>query len=111
MNKTRPLLLLCFLLLAGLFAINSHAGEVTIKYEGGTYIGEVSNGVPNGQGTYTWSDGTKYVGEYKDGKIHGQGTVTFADGRRYVGQFKNEECDGQGTYTWSDGHKLSRIHI
>ena len=33
------------------------------------YVGEIENGLPNGQGTYTWSDGRKCVGEYKDGKI------------------------------------------
>ena len=32
------------------------------------YVGEIENGVPYGQGTYTYPDGRKYVGEYKDGK-------------------------------------------
>ena len=68
MNKTRPLFLFCFLVLAGLFAFNSYADEVTIEYQGGTYIGEVSNGVPHGQGTATDPNGNKYVGECKDGK-------------------------------------------
>ena len=31
------------------------------------YMGEISNGLPNGQGTWTHPDGWKYVGEYKDG--------------------------------------------
>jgi hypothetical protein len=43
----------------------------------------------NGQGTYTWPDGTKYVGEWKDDKFHGQGTLTFADGEKYIGEFKD----------------------
>ena len=30
------------------------------------YEGEIKNGLPNGQGTLTWSNGNKYVGEYKD---------------------------------------------
>ena len=42
-------------------------GEITIDWEEGTYTGEVSNNVPNGQGTYTYADGSKYVGEFKDG--------------------------------------------
>ena len=37
--------------------------KTQVKYEG-----DILNGVPNGQGTITWSDGTKYVGEYKNGK-------------------------------------------
>ena len=43
-------------------------GEITIDWEEGTYTGEVSNNVPNGEGTYTFDDGDKYVGEFKDGK-------------------------------------------
>ena len=43
-------------------------GEITIDWEEGTYTGEVSNNVPNGEGTYTFDDGDKYVGEFKDGE-------------------------------------------
>ena len=32
------------------------------------YEGQVENGIPNGQGTFTSSDGSKYVGEYKKGR-------------------------------------------
>ena len=85
MNRTRPLFLLCFFLLAGLFAFNSYADEVTIEYEDGTYTGEVVGGVPHGQGTLTFPDGEKYIGEFKDGNYHGQGTYTWSDGSRYVG--------------------------
>ena len=38
-------------------------GKVQPKYKG-----QVENGKPNGQGTYTNLDGEKYVGEWKDGK-------------------------------------------
>ena len=47
------------------------------------YVGEKKNGVPNGQGTFTFPDGTKYVGEWKDGLPNGQGTETFPDGGMY----------------------------
>ncbi len=69
------------------------------------YVGEVSNGLPNGQGTFTWLDGAKYVGEFKDGKANGQGTFTFPDGGKYVGEFKDDKYHGQGTFTWLDGGK------
>ena len=71
----------------------------------GKYVGDIENGEPIGQGTFTWSDGEKYVGEFKDGKEHGQGTYTFHDGKKYEGEFKDGEFHGQGTYTWSDGQK------
>ena len=34
-----------------------------------TYGGEINNGVPNGQGTQLFPDGSKYVGEVWDGKM------------------------------------------
>ena len=69
------------------------------------YVGEHKDGNRNGQGTYIYSDGEKYVGEWKDGKRHGKGTFTTSDGLKYVGEFKDDNRNGQGTYTWPDGQK------
>ena len=69
------------------------------------YVGEIENGLPNGQGTYTWSDGRKCVGEYKDGKPNGQGIFTDPNGTMYVGKYKDGKKHGQGTYTLPDGYK------
>ena len=55
------------------------------------YEGGYRDGVINGQGTYTFHNGTKYVGEHKDKNKHGQGTFTYSDGRRYVGEWKNDK--------------------
>ena len=57
----------------------------------------------NGQGTFTYANGTKYAGEWKDGKPHGQGTGTFSNGDKYVGEHKDGKGHGQGTYTYADG--------
>jgi hypothetical protein len=57
--------------------------------EDGKYVGEIENGVPNGQGTTTWSDGEKYVGEYKDGERNGQGKETYYNGDYYEGKWKD----------------------
>ena len=99
-----------------------------IDHWGGTYTGEVKDGVPHGQGTLKvpdkgvsivggWKDGVPhgqvtatfpgghYVGGNKDGKMHGQGTLTQPDGSKYVGEFKLGNYHGQGTMTWPDGHK------
>ena len=67
------------------------------------YKGQVENGKPNGQGTYTNHDGEKYVGEWKDGEKHGQGTYTYHHGFKYVGEWKDNRKHGQGTYTLTDG--------
>jgi hypothetical protein len=51
------------------------------------YLGEIENGIPNGQGTITFSYGGKVVGEWKDGKISNgteytkNGTIQF----KYIG--------------------------
>ena len=55
---------------------NGQVGYYKEKLEGvesknnkdfGKYEGEMKNGVPNGQGTSTYTDGGKYVGEFKYG--------------------------------------------
>ena len=69
------------------------------------YVGEIENGLPNGQGTYTWSDGRKCVGEYKDGKPNGQGIFTDPNGTMYVGKYKDGKKHGQGTYIKPEGRK------
>ena len=72
------------------------------------YEGEISNGLPNGQGTRTHPNGGIYEGEWKDGKRDGHGTQKYGGkwkGEKYVGNFKEDRQDGQGTYMWSDGTK------
>ena len=90
-----------------------------------TYVGEFRDGKRNGQGTYTWVNGTKYVGEWKDNKRHGQGTTIFANGQgtwsfpfgyKYTGEYKDDKQHGQGTFIWTDkskfvgGWKDGKIH-
>ena len=71
----------------------------------GQETGCTSGNCVNGQGTYTFSDGTQYVGEYRDGVGHGQGTRTYADGSKYVGEYRDGDFNGQGTYIFPDGTK------
>mgnify|MGYP005830754605 CR=1 FL=1 len=87
-----------------------------MKWAGGVYTGEVSKGVPNGQGTQTFPDLGQYVGQFKDGLPHGHGTLTTDSGNTYVGEFKDGELHGQGTMNYASGSKytgefLSLIHI
>ena len=62
-----------------------------VKTSDGTYIGEIENELPNGQGTLTKSNGEKYEGEWKDGLMHGQGTYNWLYGKKYVGEWKDGE--------------------
>ena len=54
-------------------------------------MGDFKEGLPNGQGTYTYPDGEKYVGDFKEGLPNGQGTYTSPEGEEYVGEFKDGE--------------------
>ena len=74
----------------------------------GKYIGEIKNGKPNGQGTYTFPDGKKYVGKFKDGKKHGQGTTTYSTGIKYVGEFKYDTT-WKGTFYDINGNIVDRV--
>ena len=69
-----------------------------------SYVGEFKNGLPDGLGTFTYSDGATYHGYFKVGKEHGFGTFRcWQHGSEYVGEFKNGEKDGKGLYTYPDG--------
>ena len=60
----------------------------------GIYEGEILNGVPDGEGTYTWYNVEKYVGEFRKGFFHGHGTFTYLSGITAEGVFrKNKEWD------------------
>ena len=70
--------------------------------DGSTYIGEVSDGFPDGEGVWTLEDGTEYVGESKAGKWEGYGTMTDPDGGRYTGEWENDKRHGQGVLSGKD---------
>jgi len=74
---------------------------------GDSYEGEerVMFGRRDGQGIYTWANGTKFEGEWKRDKQHGKGTQTYPTGDKYVGDWQDGKQHGQGTYTWVDGRK------
>ncbi len=57
--------------------------------DGGKYVGDFIDSLPDGQGVVTMAEGGGYAGEWKNGKFNGQGTLTLADGRKQVGKFKD----------------------
>ena len=89
----------------GIFYDQSGVATTVLAGMRGTYAGDMSNGVPNGQGTLNFPNGPQYVGEFKDGDLNGQGTEIFDDEIVYVGEFKDDKYHGQGTYTSPDGGK------
>jgi hypothetical protein len=70
------------------------------------YVGDILNGKPNGQGTYTYPSGDKYVGEFNDGEYHGQGKFTFHDGSKYVGEFRDGKVWNGEVYQGKNKDKI-----
>jgi hypothetical protein len=59
------------------------------------YIGDIIDGLPNGQGKYIYSKELIYSGEFKNGKLNGKGTK-ISGVYRYEGQFMDDELNGFG---------------
>ena len=57
----------------------------------GIYEGEILDGVPDGEGTYTWYNVEKYVGEFRKGFFHGHGTFTYLSGITADGVFRKDK--------------------
>ena len=76
------------------------------EHRDGKYVGEIALGLPNGLGTYDFSNGDRYEGEWRSGRRTGQGTYTWSDGRKYVGEWKNNINHGTATFTSVDGRKF-----
>ena len=58
---------------------NGLQGTETFSTWGNSTVGEFKDGLPNGQGTETFSNGGKYVGEFKDGLLKWSRNRNFLD--------------------------------
>lgn len=81
-----------------------------ITWEDGTYVGQLKNGIPYGEGTWVDYEGTEYVGGFKDGLFHGYGTLTWGEdsewaGDMYEGEWKYDQFHGYGVWSTPGGSK------
>ncbi len=81
-----------------------NAGDIetgTISYLGGTYTGELKNGLPHGRGVLVYGQEQtsmgivkrserKYEGEWQEGRMHGKGVLTYPDGSVKFGTWEND---------------------
>jgi hypothetical protein len=72
----------------------------------GKYVGEIENGKPNGQGTFTFPDGEYYVGSWKDGKNMVRGFTIILMGLKKLVSGKKMES-GTSFFTIEDGSYTS----
>ena len=68
-----------------------------------TYMGDLKDGKPNGQGKITSTNGDVYMGEFANGSINGQGKSTYKNGDVYEGESKDNKRYGRGKYTFING--------
>ena len=57
--------------------------------------------VPNGEGVYTWVDGSEFAGSFVRGKPNGFGKYTGATGEVLEGEFMDGVLHGRGRMTHS----------
>ena len=88
---------------------NGTVGMQSITWAGGSYMGELINGVPQGKGQLRLPDGTSYEGIWLEGKPHGKGIIYYPSGAYYQGEFKHGTRDGYGEYVPSDGRMYSGL--
>ena len=65
---------------------------------GNVYIGEVNQGMLDGQGKLEMVTGVVYEGKFKENLIHGEGKVDWPDSSSYEGSFKLGLKHGKGIY-------------
>ena len=78
-------IVLFILLLSSPFNV---ANSDILKFEGGSYEGEVKKGKAYGVGKFTFSDGSTYEGKLKKNKFHGKGKYTTKSGEVFEGKWR-----------------------
>ncbi len=68
------------------------------------YIGQFINGVREGKGSFTFSNGNEYIGNFVTNKSNGIGRMKYNNGDEYLGNWLDGKKDGLGIYTWKDGY-------
>ncbi len=68
------------------------------------YQGNLSYGVPHGEGLLMAPDGMTYKGHFRNGVPEGHGIITFKDGKQSIeGKFHDGEPTGVCTIRWKKG--------
>jgi hypothetical protein len=62
------------------------------------------NGLPDGQGTATSSNGDEYVGRFLRGEFSGYGVLTQSNGLKYDGMWRHGKKYGKGTEFDANGN-------
>ncbi len=67
------------------------------------YEGDIVQGIPNGQGTFKYKNGSTCKGNVNNGHLNGQCECNYEDGAKFVGSAINDICTGFGKYYFPEG--------
>src|SRR4026207_2273332 len=93
----------CMFLFASVFVVSvvlSQSCIVSIDSLKGQYTGSCKHGKANGFGTAIGAD--SYTGNFKNGYPEGEGKYTWKNGTWYDGSWKQGLFDGNGTFNKVD---------
>jgi len=82
---------------------NCKNGTGTMTYKTGVYVGTWRNGLREGKGTFTWTNGDVYKGQWLKDKRHGAGEYAWTDGSKYKGNYSGGIRSGFGIYYYTNG--------
>ena len=89
---------------------NINNQQELIAVNGGRYVGQVVNGLPEGKGIRYWNDGDRYEGDFRNGKAEGKGIYYWNrepfKGDRYEGDFRNNQREGKGIHYYHNGDRM-----
>ena len=83
----------------------------SLSFTGDTTLLRDCNLAPceGGKGKFVYSDGSRYLGEFSQGQPEGVGVIYYPDGGRYEGGWKQHGPSGKGVMYFADGRVLGGI--
>jgi hypothetical protein len=87
----------------GTLARGAVSGEAKLKADKFTYIGSLTNGVPDGEGYLHFADDLRYEGGLRMMRREGKGVQIYPNGDVYQGEFHADRPNGQGRLTYALG--------
>eukprot|EP00929_Paragymnodinium_shiwhaense_P000760 TRINITY_DN100998_c0_g1_i1.p1 TRINITY_DN100998_c0_g1~~TRINITY_DN100998_c0_g1_i1.p1 ORF type:complete len:447 (+),score=120.77 TRINITY_DN100998_c0_g1_i1:58-1398(+) len=70
-------------------------GEDVVIY---TYQGNWKDNEMDGDGSFSWPDGSSYEGAFTKGEVHGYGRFTWPEGSSYTGDWIKGQMNGKGRF-------------